>query len=477
MSCFSALLRLACLVVFILLCNSVAAEARKVIVAKDGSGQFTTINGAMESVNDATRDSPVDIIIKPGVYAETITTRDWINLVGEHRETCVITHDGAPENIEREHTVWATTTTTIKNLTLIGLTVKYTIHSDGGSAYVLTIENCTLRREYPTARSRDYPAGFGIGLHADQHILMKNCLIEALVPVYWHNWNEQKSSCSMTLERCRLTGTVRAIKVSNLGSGQKDYYVLHDCILESDGPAIEYTNSRNVSGVSWNGQSETSLIGSGNKMGTVMGSTMQDDSAARQSGLELALLGKFGVRMEELYGFGAGRVQKPRFFCPVSTPGPYYLKMDIAENAIAFTCPGVAENPKTFGIAYGSDGVLIDMPVSLDIRMKLTPVAGGMAQLYYCFAPNYWGLTWTATKVFDMNNSSEAISVDTTSWQTYRLIARSPEDVRLYVEGVQGDGIKLKPSTHSAEYFQFRVLGHGTKVELESVKLAGLPSQ
>ena len=121
---FSVLFRFAGLLLCIFLCGPAAAETRKVIVAKDGTGQFATINEAMDSVIDAAEDNPVDIVIKPGVYEETITTRDWINLVGENRETCVITYDGDPANIESEHTIWATSNTTIKNLTLIGLMVK-----------------------------------------------------------------------------------------------------------------------------------------------------------------------------------------------------------------------------------------------------------------------------------------------------------------------------------------------------------------
>jgi hypothetical protein len=218
MSYSSVMLRMGCLLVSILLCGLATAEARKVVVVQDGSGQFRTI---------------------------------------------------------------------IKNLTLIGLEVKYTIHADGGSAYVLNIENCTLRREYPSARAKKYAAGFGIGLRADQHIQMKDCLIEADLPIYWHNWNEQKSSCSMTLDRCVLKGKKSAIGLYNLGSGQKDSCVLHDCVLESEGPAIEYANLRDVKGTTWSGQSETALIGSGNKMDTVSGSAIKDDSAKRQSGLEL----------------------------------------------------------------------------------------------------------------------------------------------------------------------------------------------
>jgi hypothetical protein len=260
------------------------AAGRQVVVAADGTGQFRTIATALESVRDASQDNPVDILIKPGTYAETITTRDWINLVGENRETCVITYAGGPEDTVHKHTIWATSNTAIRNLTLVGLEVKYVIHSDGGAAYLLTIENCTLRREYPTPHAREYAAGFGIGLRGNQHIVMRNCLIEADLPIYWHNWDAQKTACSMTLEQCVLKGKKNAIGIYNLGSGQKDCFVLHDCVLESEGPAVDYANLREIKGTTWNGHSETVLLGSGNTMGAVSGSTLQDDAGHRLSG-------------------------------------------------------------------------------------------------------------------------------------------------------------------------------------------------
>ena len=85
--------------VFLLAVTVFGAEPpRQVVVAADGSGQFTTIAAAIASIKDATKDKPVDILIRPGTYAETITTRDWINLVGQDREKCVITFnfDGDP---------------------------------------------------------------------------------------------------------------------------------------------------------------------------------------------------------------------------------------------------------------------------------------------------------------------------------------------------------------------------------------------
>jgi len=258
--------------------NALAAN-RKITVAKDGTGNFKVISKAIDSVKDATQTNPVDIIIKPGIYVEAITTVDWVNLIGKNRDTCIIKFDGKGEKTVYQHTVWATSNTILKNLTLIGLEVKYVIHSDGGSDYVLTIDNCTLRREYPNAKSKLYPAAFGIGLKGGQHIVMKNCLLEAILPMYWHNWNEQKGKCSMTLKKCILKGKDYAVGIYNLGSQQRDLFILNDCVLTGAKGSFKYDNVRNIKGKTWNGQSETKLVGSGNKMSKPIGANIMDDTS------------------------------------------------------------------------------------------------------------------------------------------------------------------------------------------------------
>ena len=280
-----------CAGIFFLVTSSVsigAESARKIIVARDGSGDFTTIAAALASANGATRESPVDIIIKPGTYEETITTRHWINLIGEDRDTCVMTFHGGTEELHRKHVIWSTSNTTIKNLTLVGIQVKYCIHSDRSGPYVLNVENCVLRRLYPKEFPKIYTAAFGIGLWADQHIIMKDCLLEADLPVCFHNWYNQAAPCSMTLENCALKGKDVALEIILLGSKQHDFFVIHDSVIEGAKASIQYANVEDQPTRPWRGESELELIGSGNTLSDVTGTEMKDDSQNRLSGLERA---------------------------------------------------------------------------------------------------------------------------------------------------------------------------------------------
>ena len=258
---------------------------RRVIVAQEGGpGRFATVQAAVDSITDATADSPVDIVVKPGTYHGMIRTKDWVNIVGEDRDRCILAYTRKPDEKQHlTHVIWATSNSTIKDLTLVGRDVKYCIHSDGGRAYVLFVENCLFRRKYPEG-FRGSRAGFGIGLRGGQHIVMRDCTVHADRPIYMHNWDRQRSACSMTLERCRLEGK-EAIYVSLLGSGQRDCLVLHDCVLNATKTSIIYRNLDRKKPPLWKGNSEIEIHGSGNTLGApVQGTTIKDDAEERLSG-------------------------------------------------------------------------------------------------------------------------------------------------------------------------------------------------
>jgi hypothetical protein len=280
--------------------NPITAEPRrKLVVALDGSGQFTSIVAAVDSVKDTSASNPVDVVIKPATYTETIATRDWVNLIGEDRDRCLIKYSvdvSQAKDAHKFHVIWATSNTSIKNLTLVGGIVKYCIHSDGGRDYILTVENCVLCRDpnaYPAniPQGARYHAAFGIGLRSRQHIIMKDCLVEAGLPIYFHNWNDQAGSCSMTLDKCRLEArSDYALQLVALGSNHRDFVVIHDSVLKSPKKSVGYTNAKlagPAGGLQWHGASEIELVGSGNQIDAVELVTMKDDTGKRLSGVEL----------------------------------------------------------------------------------------------------------------------------------------------------------------------------------------------
>lgn len=76
--------------------NPSAARPVNIVVAADGSGQFTNVQSAIMSVPAGSRTNPVVIHVKPGTYKELIYVqreKRFFSLIGENPATTVITYD------------------------------------------------------------------------------------------------------------------------------------------------------------------------------------------------------------------------------------------------------------------------------------------------------------------------------------------------------------------------------------------------
>ena len=70
-------------------------NADTIVVARDGTGQFRTVDEAIE-VCRAFMDYHKVIFVRKGVYKEKITIPQWlqnIEIVGEDRDATIITYD------------------------------------------------------------------------------------------------------------------------------------------------------------------------------------------------------------------------------------------------------------------------------------------------------------------------------------------------------------------------------------------------
>ena len=73
-----------------------AVKPVNLVVAADGSGQFTNVQAAIMSVPSGTRTNPVVIHLKPGIYKELIYVqreKRFFHLVGEDPEKTILTYD------------------------------------------------------------------------------------------------------------------------------------------------------------------------------------------------------------------------------------------------------------------------------------------------------------------------------------------------------------------------------------------------
>lgn len=82
------------LFLFLLASWSVSAIKYDLVVPKDGSGNFTSVQEAISSIRDFRPEGRTVIFIKKGVYKEKVilpTQKTEITLIGENRDSTIIT--------------------------------------------------------------------------------------------------------------------------------------------------------------------------------------------------------------------------------------------------------------------------------------------------------------------------------------------------------------------------------------------------
>jgi len=73
-------------------------EGKRITVARDGSGDFTTVQAAFDAV-PLNNQRPVTIYVRDGVYREKLhldSTKRWVTLLGESRFGTILTYDDHP---------------------------------------------------------------------------------------------------------------------------------------------------------------------------------------------------------------------------------------------------------------------------------------------------------------------------------------------------------------------------------------------
>ncbi|MCC6187591.1 MAG: hypothetical protein IT318_01040 [Anaerolineales bacterium] len=103
--------------------------ANVVVVAKSG-GDYTSIQAALDGIGDASADNPYLVWIAPGVYAEAVTMKPFVDIEGAGQLATRITFTGSGANNTG-------TVVTASNTELRSLTVANT----GGAAYAIAIYN------------------------------------------------------------------------------------------------------------------------------------------------------------------------------------------------------------------------------------------------------------------------------------------------------------------------------------------------
>lgn len=204
------------------------------IVDKNGSGDFTTINEAIDSTNDGDT-----IYIKSGIYNEKV--KMWgknRHLIGESKHNTFIVSTSRLYNNEPLQANMGT----IENITLIGgyglnpiegytQSASYAIHIEypNESPHELVIDNCNIISNLAPA--------IGIGVRYNQKVTIKNCYIETKAKEMYSSAYSNYFNCGavfchndpsglnlgtdgyISVENCELKGVTTALTLQSQNNG------------------------------------------------------------------------------------------------------------------------------------------------------------------------------------------------------------------------------------------------------------------
>jgi len=206
-----------------------ASTKTYMVVAKDSSGDFTSIQEAINATK-AFPDEQVTIFIKNGIYREKVRVYSWntdLRLVGESAENTIITWDDhfSKINLGRNSTFHTyTLKVEANNFTAENLTIENTA-GPVGQAVALHVEgDCCAFRNIRIIGSQD--ALYAAGIHCRQYY--KDCYIEGTTDFIF-------GAATAYFENCTLHSKSNSyITAASTPEGAVFGYVFHACKLTAD---------------------------------------------------------------------------------------------------------------------------------------------------------------------------------------------------------------------------------------------------
>lgn len=208
--------------------DSTVQNSKYIVVATDGSGDYISIQKAINSSKSFPYD-PITIFIKNGTYREKIKVHEWnsnLRLEGESREGTIITYDDHFKKMEkgRNSTFYTYTLLVeandikISNLTIrntageVGQAVALSVHSSR-----VIVENCNLLGNQDTL----YASGNGSQYY-------KGCYIEGTTDFIF-------GSATALFENCQIHSKKDSyITAASTPEGATYGYVFKHCTLTAN---------------------------------------------------------------------------------------------------------------------------------------------------------------------------------------------------------------------------------------------------
>jgi hypothetical protein len=216
-------------------------------VAQDGSGDFTTLRGAVDSISDNNEYNPFEIWIYPGTYnvledytdAEISASGyqglficDGVSLIGQGQRSEIIIN-GTLDTTKFEQskrndvsTLNITGTCRLENLTIKGSYIRYAIHDDTGSPVhkrnSRTLKNLKVYGEHMTSGGYGQ-ISYGAGGSNLKTVYAIDCDFSDCMGI--HTDANAVHSFHVYLENC----TARRFNFGDYDSGIPTYYFMRNC--------------------------------------------------------------------------------------------------------------------------------------------------------------------------------------------------------------------------------------------------------
>jgi pectin methylesterase-like acyl-CoA thioesterase len=260
--------------ILLLLLLSVAARAQSTydaVVAKDGSGNFTTVQAAVNAAPTG-RTTPYTIFIKNGKYREKLTipsNKPFLQFIGESVANTFITWNDA-----NTPTFPGNSSTVIINasdITALNITFE---NSYGDSPQALAMYTTGDRIAFKNCRFLGGQDTVQLNSNAGNRNYFKDCYIDGVVDFIFGSARGVFEGC-MIYPKTRLNGgTGGYITAANTQAGQPYGFVFRKCTILNNQGTTTYTLGRpwqNDSGSTPTDRSHTKVVW----LNTTMGSTIK----------------------------------------------------------------------------------------------------------------------------------------------------------------------------------------------------------
>ncbi len=212
--------------------HTAAVAQRTIVVAKDGSGNFLTVQEAFNSI-PLNNKKPVIILVKTGVYKEKLhldSSKNFITLKGEDKFTTILTYDDHTGKLSPSGDTINTRTSW-----------SFIIRADNFSATDITFENSagfTAGQAVAVLVMGDKASFTNCRLIGDQDVLFtagdqsrqfyNNCYIEGTTDFIF-------GASSAWFERCHIHSKKNSfITAASTPQGHAYGYVFNECVFTAD---------------------------------------------------------------------------------------------------------------------------------------------------------------------------------------------------------------------------------------------------